>query len=84
MNKPRNKSAETQQARREFVKRFSQETLVALATIVNGVRMATPERMRSLRTYKGNLTRGFYRPFVATNRQGEIVKDRLNLKNYGR
>jgi hypothetical protein len=73
------KAVRTIRVRREFVQRFSEDTLTALRVIVKKRVALSAERKRSLAAYKANLTRGTYDDFVSVNQSGVITKDRLGL-----
>lgn len=66
------------QVRREFVERFSQRTANVVSLLARGLtteqvatRTGTP--VASVRTFKANLSRGAYRPFVSVARNGSFT-----------
>ena len=71
------KSDRVLKARNEFVKIYGLKTLQVLAAIhqsENGMDVTVPNT-RSVATYKANLTRGAYAPFVRAG----FKNDKLNL-----
>lgn len=72
------KSDRVLKARNDFVKRYGIESLRALATIrqrETGRNVNVNVTDRSLATYKANLNRGVYTPFVGPN----FRNDKMNL-----
>lgn len=72
------KSDRVLKARNEFVQRYGIDSLRALAAIrqrENGKNVTVSVTDRSLATYKANLNRGAYSPFVGPN----FRNDRMNL-----
>lgn len=75
------KCDQVRMARNQFVQKYGRDTLRALSVInsqVNGKTVDTTVSTRSLATYKANLTRGVYAPFVGPGFQD----DTLNLSTY--
>ena len=73
------KGQKTKSVRAAFVATFSQDTLQALRSIVNGRDGLNDTQRRSFAAYKANLTRGTYRKFIRTNKKGVVVSDKLGL-----
>lgn len=73
------KAVRTMKVRREFVEKFSEDTLHALANIAKNVEPLSSWQKRSLAAYKANLTRGTYSEFVSVGNSGSITRDRLGL-----
>lgn len=78
-SKAAKKAAATMRNRREFVKKFSSNTLYDLVDILNNVKPWLTSQVRSLAAVKANLTRGTYSKFV-TVKNGRIVKDTIGLR----